>query len=55
MVAEAGFEPLKLRPLAYETSEHSELLYSAVVVEGIEPTPYRYERYWQTMKPYHVG
>lgn len=28
-VAEAGFEPLKLRPLAYEASEHSELLYSA--------------------------
>lgn len=29
LVAEAGFEPLKLRPLGYEPSEHSELLYSA--------------------------
>lgn len=34
--AEVGFEPLYIRPLAYEASEHSELLYSAVEIPRIE-------------------
>lgn len=34
---------LYMRPLAYEASEHSELLYSAVAVGGIEPPRIAYE------------